>query len=724
MQLPPPLTKDVVLIGGGHAHALFLRRWGMVPVTGVRLTLIDPAPVAPYTGMLPGFVAGHYQREELDIDLVRLARFAGARLLLEPATGIDRATQRVRLRSGLDVAYDLVSIDVGITSAMADLPGFAEHAIAAKPLGPFATRWQEFIANQGTGVRPIAVIGGGVAGVELALAMAHRITEAGGRAAITVVEAADAIAGTGPRARQKLLAAAAEAGITVLEQAPAAEVDATGVRLADGRLIEAAFVVGAAGARPYPWLSECGLATTNGFVDVGPTLQSSGDPAIFAVGDCAHMTATPRPKAGVFAVRQAPVLYHNMRAAVTCGAMQPFSPQRDFLKLISLGQKSALADKFGRAFSGQLMWRWKDRIDRAFMDQFRNYPDMNPIAVSGPVARETRELLIDAPPICGGCGAKVGGDVLAAITDNLDKVGRSDVLRGAGDDAAILAHGTGQQVITTDHLRGFSLDPVLMARTAAIHALGDIHAMAAAPQAVLASIILPPMSDALQRRTLDDIMTSAGCVFAASGAAIVGGHTSIGAELTIGFTITGLVEKAIGNDGATVGDALILTKPLGTGTLLAAEMAGKLDGRHMPDLIAALEQEQGQAAKILSNAHAMTDVTGFGLAGHLWEMMRRSGTSADVTMSAIPVLPGAIAACADGIRASLFSPNQTVASQMDITSAAAHMPLLFDPQTSGGLLASVPAKSAEAAIQALLAAGYVAACIGSVAPGPSRLRIQ
>ena len=181
-----PLGAEVVLVGGGHAHALLLTRWGMNPVPGVRLTVVNPAPSAPYTGMLPGYIAGHYGRDDLEIDLVRLARFAGARLVLGIVHQIDRAAKTIHIEGRPPLPYDIASIDIGISSNMPEIKGFSEHGVAAKPLGPYALRWLDFLAAPG----PVGVIGGGVAGVELALAMAHRLVREGHRPEITVVEAA------------------------------------------------------------------------------------------------------------------------------------------------------------------------------------------------------------------------------------------------------------------------------------------------------------------------------------------------------------------------------------------------------------------------------------------------------------------------------------------------------------------------------------------------------
>ncbi|HBB84525.1 MAG TPA: bifunctional NADH dehydrogenase FAD-containing subunit/selenide, water dikinase SelD, partial [Sulfitobacter sp.] len=175
-----PLTRDLVLVGGGHAHALVLRKWGMDPLPGARLTVINPGPTAPYTGMLPGHIAGHYGRDELEIDLMRLCRHAGARLILGAATGIDRAAREITFEGRGGVAYDVASIDIGITAKM-DLPGFADHAVGAKPLDLYAARWREFLAAVKAGEQPpkVAVIGGGVAGCELAMAMAFALRQAG-----------------------------------------------------------------------------------------------------------------------------------------------------------------------------------------------------------------------------------------------------------------------------------------------------------------------------------------------------------------------------------------------------------------------------------------------------------------------------------------------------------------------------------------------------------------
>ncbi|MDT8857054.1 selenide, water dikinase SelD [Paracoccaceae bacterium Fryx2] len=716
-----PLVRDLVLIGGGHAHALVLRMWGMDPLPGVRLTVINPGPVAPYTGMLPGHVAGHYGRDDLMIDLVPLARHAGARVVLDRAAGIDRAARRVLLEGRGPLPYDVASIDIGIGSDLPDLPGFAEHAVAAKPLGGYAERWAAFVA-EGRACPRLVVIGAGVGGVELALASAHRLRGAGVSPEVVLLEQAGvALPGIGAGARAALLAHLDRLGVRLLTAARPARIEAGAVVLEDGRVLPSDFTLSVAGARPQGWLADTGLVLTDGFVSVGPTLQSS-DPAIFAAGDCAHLAHAPRPKAGVFAVREAPVLMHNLRAALSGGAMRRYQPQRDYLKLISTGGKGAVADKAGLRLDGAWLWHWKDRIDRRFMAKFAAYPAMAAAPLPAVVALGLREALAGAP-LCGGCGAKVGAADLAVALRALPAPQRAEVVSGPGNDAAVLQQGAGFQVLTTDHLRAFTLDAGLMARIAATHALGDIWAMGAAPQSALAQVTLPRMSPRMQTETLREIMTAAAAVFREAGADVLGGHTSVGAELTLGFSVTGVAGRIIAKGGARPGDALILTKPLGTGTILAAEMAMKrLPGLMLGEVVAAafagMLRPLGPAAAILApEARAMTDVTGFGLAGHLLEMLDDSGCAATLDAAAIPLLPGAEALAAAGVASSLAPANRAACAPRMAFAESPRAALLFDPQTAGGLLAAVPGARAEALLEELRLAGDTAAIIGRVTEG-------
>ena len=713
-----PVTRDLVLVGGGHAHALVLRKWGMDPLAGVRLTLITPEPTAPYTGMLPGHVAGHYGRAALDIDMMRLARFAGARVILKPATGLDLAARRVLLPGRAPVHFDALSINVGIRSTLPDLTGFAEHGVPAKPLGPFADRWAAFVKAVERGDCPprIAVIGCGVAGAELALAMHHRLRDHAPR--ITILEAGEPLSQTSPRTRAVIARHLEAAGIDIRAGVEVTAVRADAVETASGE-VASTFTVGAAGAVPQPWLAGTGLPLTDGFIDVGETLATPSDPAIFAAGDCAHMIHAPREKAGVYAVRQAPYLLHNLRAALGAGRARAYRPQKDYLKLVSLGGRIAVADWRGLAPGGALMWRWKDRIDRAFMAKFDDLPAMQAKNSPPREAADGLAELLAAQPLCGGCGAKVGEATLRDGIARLPAPTRDDVAAGAGDDAALLRHADGFQTLTTDHFRAFIDDPWLLTRIAAQHALGDVWAMGGRPQAALSQIILPRMAERAQAETMREILDAATLTLSEAGADLVGGHSSLGAELTVGFTVTGLVERPVRIVGAQAGDALILTKPVGTGAILAADMIGAAPGAAVAEALASMSTGSAAAAAILApHAHAMTDVTGFGLAGHLFGLLDAGGLSA--VLEHVPFLDGALELAARGHRSSLFTQNTRRIAEVDAAAGPAR-DLLFDPQTSGGLLAAVAADRAVELLDRLRAAECDAHLIGTLGPGPVRI---
>ncbi|SEO17304.1 selenophosphate synthase [Salinihabitans flavidus] len=725
MQTQIPLTRDLVLIGGGHTHALVLRKWGMSPLPGTRLTVINPGPAAPYSGMLPGHIAGHYTREELDIDLVRLARFAGARVIMGHATGIDAGQKTITVEGHGEIGYDVASIDIGITAEMPELPGFADHATGAKPLDTYASRWADFLDSVPAeeAAPSVAVIGAGIAGVELSMAMAHRLRGMGQTPVITLLEAGDGISGTSPATSRRLMRALAENNVTFRTGARITHLEAGRVHLEGGEAVEAGFIVGSAGAFPHGWLAGTGLPLHGGFIEVDPTLQVRGHDDLFAVGDCAHMGHAPRPKAGVFAVRAAPVLHDNLRAALSGGSLRRFTPQGDYLKLISLGKKSAMGEKWGRVLSGAFMWWLKDRIDRKFMDQFADYPVMAPPRLPDPVTLGVREELAGGKPLCGGCGSKVGAEVLSQIVAGAPPAMRDDITPAPGDDAAILTVGGQSQVITTDHLRGFILDPALMARITAVHALGDVWAMGAAPQAATINVILPRLSPALQTRTLREIMRAAGDVITGAGAAIVGGHTTMGAELTLGFTVTGLCDEApITHAGGRSGDALLLTRPIGSGTLLAAEMAMQARGRDVAAMLSQMAAPQGDAARILRGARAMTDVTGFGLAGHLRAICMASSTGAALELEAIPTYDGAAYLAGAGHRSTLYTANAQAAPVIGARGATGT--LLHDPQTAGGLLAAVAPDEADDLLAQLRQAGHRAARIGHLTDEPAVIRCR
>ncbi len=715
MPAPAPVRTDILLIGGGHAHVEVLRRFGMQPVPGVRLTLATRDLATPYSGMLPGLVAGRYSHAEAHVDLAPLAAFAGARLVHGAVTGLDLDRNEARIEGRPALGFDLVSLDIGSTPSAAGIDG-AEHALPVKPVDRFLARWAavEERAAQAGGRFRLVTLGAGAGGVELTLALkrklaaglAKRGVAADGLRFTIVSDMPEILPAYGPAARRRIEAALHRAGIQLRRGARAAAVEPAGVLTEAGERLPADAAVLATPATPAGWVAASGLAADErGFARVGPDLRSLSHRHVFAAGDIAAFDARALPKSGVFAVRQGPVLAENLRRAATgAGALRPYRAQKRTLALISTGDERAVASWGPLAAAGGWAWRWKDRIDRRWMDRYRDLPAM-------PGAADMR---------CGGCGAKLPADPLARVLARLEVAPRADVAFGLGDDAAVVRPPPGRVAVrTADQFRAFIDDPWLFGRIAANHALGDLYAMGAEPQTALALATLPHAPDDKLERDLEALLRGALEVLDAAGCALVGGHTAEGAELALGFALDGhgCEDRLTGKDGLETGDRLVLVKPLGTGAILAAHMAGRCRGEWLEAALAAMQRSNREAGEALRahGAVAVTDVTGFGLAGHLGEMLRASGRAAVLWPDALPVLPGAAALMARGVRSTLHPANEAAAGAFDPEDC----PVLFDPQTAGGLLAGVPAGRAAACLAALADAGYEqAAIVGEVLPGP------
>jgi selenide,water dikinase len=319
MQQSAPIAQDLVLVGGGHAHVHVLKRFGMRPAPGVRLTLITRDIETPYSGMLPGYVAGLYSFAECHIDLLRLARFAGARLIHDEAIGLDRARRQVLCRGHPPIRYDVVSLDIGSTPRLGDVPGAAEQTVSVKPIDRFGERWEALLRRaRDLGHLRLALVGGGAGGVELALSAQHRLAELlKTPPEVTLVTREGLLPSHNKRVRQRFARILGERGIRVVANNPIVRVEPGRLITADGAEIgfdEALWVTEAAGA---PWLAETGLPLDQrGFVIIDETYRSTADAAVFAAGDIATMPNHPREKAGVYAVRAGPPLADNLRRAL------------------------------------------------------------------------------------------------------------------------------------------------------------------------------------------------------------------------------------------------------------------------------------------------------------------------------------------------------------------------------------------------------------------------
>jgi selenide,water dikinase len=719
------VRHDLVLVGGGHAHIQVLKRWAMAPVSGCRLTLVVDRPVAVYSGMVPGFVAGQYTSADLEIDVRPLARRAGARVVVARVTGLDAAARRITLEGRPPICYDTASFDVGATVAGLERPGVRAHAIPTRPIGEFVGRVDRVVAAaEGRAAFRVVVVGAGAGGVEIAFALAARLgRDSGRRLDVLLLERGPTVLpGYAARVARRVVAAAAARGIAIRCGADVERVERDAVYLPGGERIPADTVVWVAGAAALPIFAGSGLETIEGFAAIEPTLRCVGRDDVFAVGDCAAWAAGPGlAKAGVYAVRQGPVLAENLIARAGGESLRAYRPQRDFLSLLNLGDGTAIGTKWGVTVEGRSVWALKDWIDRRFVRRFQVLGSDD--AVTADFARSPMPA---DEMLCGGCAAKVGETPLARALERLGVTSDPAVVLGLAqpDDAAAVETERGEIVAATiDGFRAFVDDPYLVGRVAAVNAVSDLWAKGVAPRFALAQVtVADGQAATAQEEMLYQVMAGARAGLDADGVTLVGGHTTTGPELVVGFAVWGFPPSAdslLRMGGLAPGDQLILTKPLGTAVVLQADMRGLARGEWV---------EAANASMLRSNAHAAraarpfrpsaaTDVTGFGLAGHLGEMLRASKAAAVLDLAAISALPGAVSLLRRGIRSTAHPENATARRAMRVEAEAAGRPtldLLFDPQTSGGLLLGVAAERCDALLRALREAGDDATVIGLV----------
>jgi selenide,water dikinase len=717
MQRGAPVEHDLVLVGGGHAHVQVLRRFMMEPIPGVRLSVVLDRHEAVYSGMVPGFVAGEYEAHDLTIDVLPLARRAGARCILAAATRIDPVARRIELAGRPPLTYDVASLDVGSTVRDIDLPGVREHALSTRPIGHFVSGLDERIEralSQGRDRLKVVVVGAGAAGVELALCVEARLRATGEVADVAILAASEHILPDGrPAMARRILAESRRRGIEVVcgARVTSVEKDAVAWRDINGETHHRPcdIALWATGAAAHAVLRDGALPTNEaGFVRVRPTLQVSGHDTLFAAGDCAHLEeASWVPKAGVYAVRQGPTLDHNLRAQLRGRKLRRYAAQRDFLALVNLGGERAVGGKWGLAFEGGWVHELKDFIDRRFMRRFqvldvegRPSPDFPSLEDMG---MDEEEMA------CGGCAAKVGASPLRAALDRLPP-GPDDasVLMGLeqADDAAALSLPRGDVLLASvDAFRAFTDDPWLVGRVAAVNAASDVLAKGGRPRHAMALVTVPEESPARESETLYQVLAGIRAAYDPLGVTLVGGHSTTGPELFVGLSVTGEPAqegRLLGIDGLREGDALVLTKPLGTGVLLAADMRGLAPGRWMETATTSMLRDNASAcaAALAAGASGCTDVSGFGLAGHLLEMLDASGLDAELDIDAVSALPGAIPLLERGLRSTYHEQNAMVGDRVEGASGSA-ADLLFDPQTSGGLLIGVAPERAEELVRTL-----------------------
>jgi selenide,water dikinase len=690
---------DLVFIGGGHTHALVLRMLAMKPIDNVRLTLITDTLLTPYSGMLPGYIAGHYSVEATHLDLNKLAKAARVRLIHGRVNGIDVENKTIQLENQASIGYDKVSINTGSTPNVG-VAGAREFGVGVKPISQLTDTWRKLLAQNTAQSTPHwAIIGGGAAGIEIVLAIAHRFMCADDALKLSLVQSGDTLLpGYHQNVQKQVALALKQYGIELVTGFRVSRVTKNTLESNSGDTLCIDQSIWCTPATAPTWPKLAGLDTdAGGFIAVNEFLQSTSHSDVFACGDVAAMVKSPRPKAGVYAVRSAPFLTKNLTAIFSQQSMTPLSLQTDFLSLISLGGKNAVGQRGWLSLKGKWIWRWKNQIDQNFMALFSNklpaMPTMNNEAMH-----------------CGGCGSKIGPELLSDTLKELSIFPNEnfDTDLTQAEDASVAAVIDNTSLLQSiDGFRAFTDDYYKLGVAATHHAINDLYAMGLQPISAQVWANLQFEHPRLIKRDFRRLMQGVTETLLHHKATLVGGHSTEGIETHLALVVNGLNES-IGEstneltdkshwqkNALQEGDWLLLNKPLGTGIILAADAQGCAAPKSIEALWHNLLQSNRPFFLALKNKkiHAATDVTGFGLIGHLLEMLKGTQYSVKITTDNIPLINGALELSQQGFESTLIPQlmpmlNQCDAGNIDI----ATVKCLLDPQTNGGLLLSVSAE--------------------------------
>jgi len=365
------LEKHLVLVGGGHAHMTVMKNLGNLVKHGRRVTLIGPSPYHYYSGMGPGVLSGIYQPQEARFHVRKMVEDRGGSFVLGSVVGVDPIDRALSLRSGDEIRYDVVSFNVGSHVPVDLLPG-VENVLTVKPIENLLKARRRILDLARSGKPKLVVVGGGPSGVEITGNLWRLVRDHGAAARITLLAGLKLLSRFPEKARRLAVDSLNARGIEVLEGAHVSRLEGGCALLADGREYPFDLALLAWGISPSELFRRSGLPTgEDGGLLVNEHLQSVSYPEIFGGGDCISFQAHPLDRVGVHAVRQNPILYHNLKAALEGGKLQRFRPSDIYLLLFNLGDGRAIYWRDDRVWAGRLVFIFKNYLDKKFMREFQ-----------------------------------------------------------------------------------------------------------------------------------------------------------------------------------------------------------------------------------------------------------------------------------------------------------------------------------------------------------------
>lgn len=693
-----PITNDLVLIGGGHSHLSVLMKLSKKPLNGNRITLITNEIDTPYSGMIPGYIEGIYSWRDSHIDLYRLCLKLNVRFIHAEVERVSAYEKEIYFKDRPKIKFDVLSINTGIQSNNREIKGAAKYCLPVKPISKLTNNFLNKITN----FKSIAFIGGGAGSVELALAIKKRFLNINQDIKITIITGKRGLLSTFPQ-KTKLtsLKTLEKFKIDIIEYKRVLEVKPKQIILSDKSLLKIDKAILSTNSMTPKWLAKSDiLLTKDNYILVNKSFQTNYK-YVFASGDVIDFNNQNLKKAGVFAVRSGKPLAINIRKFILGKKLVEYKFNKNYLALIGTSKRSAIATKYNLTFNSRFFFYLKKYIDQNFIKKFSDFRIRKKFTLDAlktdvlNIFVKHKEKITDENDImqCKGCAAKVP---LNALKQALPK----DIVSTSEDAVSVPGHPELYQ--TVDMISSIITDPFLLGKIAANHSISDMVSVNSKITSAMMILQLPLSKTEINSRDLEQVLLGANEIFKTIDCPLIGGHTMIGKDKDpiIGFSILGQKQKEIkivkNRRKIKTKDLLILTEKIGSGLIFAGINNYLIDSYFQIDVIKQMIKGNLNFGKISNqlNILSMTDITGFGLANHLLNLIKRDNSKTGLTIypNKIPLFEGVNECLNKDIKSSLFKSNYDIA-QKDIIYKRDKSKLdniLYDPQTVGGIAFIIP----------------------------------
>ncbi len=690
-----PINNDLVLIGGGHSHIMLMMELTKKPIQGNRITLISNEIDTPYSGMIPGFIEGIYTWRETHIDLYKLCFKLDIRFINSEVLEISGTNKEIILKNRPKIKFDVLSINTGIQSNNKTIKGALKYSIPVKPISKLSNNFLNQIKKNNN----IAFIGGGPASVELALGLQKRFKNSKSNLKISIITGKNGLLSSFPQKTIKVAKQTLQnSKINVIEKVEVIEVQKDKLILSDKTKLKIEKSILSTNAMAPEWIKKSDIILNpNNFIIVNNKFQTNYD-YVFAAGDVIDFNNQNLGKSGVFAVKSGKPLAKSIRGFIQKKVAVPYKFYKNYLSIIGLSNGLAIATKYHFTFTSKLSFMLKKLIDQNFVKKFNNLNQnnyslfTNLFKIFDVIIQKNNENIYTNNMQCRGCAAKVDFNALKTTL-------KKEIITTSEDAINIKNYSKLYQSV--DMINSIVSDPYLLGKIAANHAISDIIAVKSKVISALMILQLPFSNSEINSRDLEQVTSGASDIFKLAGCSISGGHTMIGKDKdpVVGFSVLGEKKNEINNkirNKLKVNDILILTEKIGSGIIFAGINNDIIDSYYQIEVLNQMSRGNIRFSNIadqLKTLH-MTDITGFGLANHLLNLIKRDAGKTGLTIytDKIPIFDGVTEALSKKVRSSLFNKNFNTAQKELIYNRETKSidEILYDPQTVGGLAFIIP----------------------------------